>query len=196
MNGELLIPLGELCHIRSGQTFKDRLDAYAKGEVTVLLPKDIAQGKINSSAAKISATEVPQLEKHLLRAGDIIIVNKGVRFSTFIFSGDMGNVVATTAFYVISAGEKIEPEYLFWYLNQAEAKAFLSENVQGSVIPAITKNVLMRMPVPFVSDAKQHHVVSFLKKTANEQLVLKVLMEKKEAFKDSYIWEIIKEIAN
>lgn len=191
MDGEF-ISLGKSCTIRSGQTFKGRLDDYSRGTVTVLLPKDIVNGSIDySNAAKIDAVTVPQIDRHLLKKGEIIIVNKGVRFNTFLYNGLVPNVMATTAFYVITPGEKLIPEYLHWYLNQEEARTYLADNIQGSVIPTITKSVLMQLPVPFIPQTVQQDILEFLKRSHTELDLLKELVQKKEAFSDSYVWEVI-----
>jgi restriction endonuclease S subunit len=190
MNGELTL-LGKYCTIRSGQTFKGRLDEYSKGDITVLLPKDIATGSIDKNATKVDAGTVPQIERHLLKKGEIIMVNKGVRFSTFLYDGIVPNVIATTAFYVIAQSEYLIPEYLYWYLNQEEAKTYLADNSQGSVIPTITKSVLMQLPVPLIPQATQESILEFINRSRTEVDLLKELIQKKEAFSDSYIWEVI-----
>lgn len=185
------VPLGEYCTIRSGQTFKRRLDEYSPGTLTVLLPKDITDGVINENATKIDISSVKHVARHKLKAGEIIIVNKGVRFLTYLYDGALPDVVATTAFYVITPGEHLIPEYLHWYLNQEEARIYLSENVQGSVIPTITKNVLMQLPVPQIPLLVQRNICEFLKRSRIELNLLKEVIQKKEAFSDSYIWETI-----
>ena len=191
MNGEF-ISLGKSCTIRSGQTFKGRLEDYSKGTVTVLLPKDIINGSIDyNNAAKIDAATVSQIDRHLLKKGEIIIVNKGVRFNTFLYDGLVPNVMATTAFYVITPGKELIPEYLHWYLNQEEARTYLADNIQGSVIPTITKSVLMQLPVPFITQTIQQDILEFLKRSRTELDLLKELVQIKEAFSDSYIWELI-----
>lgn len=190
MNVENVL-LENCCSIRSGQTFKGRLDEYPPGTLTVLLPKDITDGTINENATKIDIGSVPQVARHRLKVGEIIIVNKGVRFSTYLYNETLPDVIATTAFYVITPGEHLLSEYLHWYLNQEEAKTYLSENVQGSVIPTITKNVLMQLSIPLISIKAQENICEFLKKSKVEMDLLKELILKKEAFNDSYIWEAI-----
>ena len=190
MNGEFTL-LGKHCTIRSGQTFKGRLDEYSKGDITVLLPKDIATGSINKNTTKVDADAVPQIKRHLLKKGEIIMVNKGVHFSTFLYDGVVPNVIATTAFYVITPGKYLMPEYLYWYLNQEEVKTYLADNTQGSVIPTITKSVLMQLPIPLITLTVQEDIIEFLKKSQTELDLLKELIQKKEAFSDSYIWEAI-----
>lgn len=196
MNGEIFQPLGTCCSIRSGQTFKGRLDEYPTGQLTVLLPKDISNGKINDQVAKIAHTEVTQLERHILRKGEIIIVNKGTRFNTYLYDGSIPNLLATTAFYVLTPSKNLVAEYLYWYLNQDEAKTYLSENTQGSVIPTITKSILSQLPIPVIPIKSQKHIQEFINKTHVEQDLLKELIIKKEAFTDSYIWEHICQYTN
>lgn len=191
MNGELFRCLNDLGTIRSGQTFKSRLDEYAQGNLTVLLPKDIVNKKIDNCASKIDGSTVSQLKKHILKKGEIIIVNKGTRFNTYLYDGVIPNVITTTAFYVITPGQGLLPEYLYWYLNQQEAKRYFNENVQGSVIPAITKTILAQLPVPILPLNEQQYIHEFICKTNIEQELMQQLIHKKELFNESHIWEHI-----
>jgi restriction endonuclease S subunit len=100
----------------------------------------------------------------LLKKGDIIIVNKGTRFNTFLYNEAGNDVVSTTAFYVITSSKDVIPEYLYWYLNQEEAKEYLTANVQGSVIPTITKNIVAQLPIPLIPLDAQQYVNTFIRK--------------------------------
>jgi len=188
MNGEFVL-LEQCSYIRSGQTFKVRLDEYLKGDVAVLLPKDIVDGKIEGNIARVDAHAVPQLERHLLKEGEIIVVNKGTRLGTLLYTGQMPRVIATTAFYVITPQSSLLPGYLNWYLNQEEAKTYLSANMVGSVIPTLTKGVLGQLPVPLIPLDAQEHILEFIRRSGNELQLMKELIKKKEEFNDSYIWE-------
>src|SRR5579863_456258 len=119
------------CGIRSGQTFKYSLGGYLPGDLAVILPKNIIANRVVTPAF-INRHEVPSLRNHLLREGEILVINKGEKFNTFLYQGDPPAAVATTAFYIITPGDLIRPEYLNWYLNQREAKAYLLANTKGS----------------------------------------------------------------
>lgn len=191
-NGELYKKLGSCSTIRSGQTFKMPLEEYSKGELTVLIPKDIMNGEPNPEAIKIDSQMVPSLQNHLLQTGEILIANKGTKFNTLLYDGIPFPLIATTAFYIISPNKDLMPEYLNWYLNQKEVKEYFASNAKGSVIPNITKSILNELPVPLIPLHEQHDIYAFIKATRSEQLLLKELLMKKEEFSESYIWERIK----
>jgi restriction endonuclease S subunit len=184
--------LKNCCAIRSGQTFKKSLDQYRRGDLAVVLPKNIVDEKI-VNPRRIDRNEVRSLDKHLLRDGEMLIVNKGAKFNSFIYRGDPAAAVATTAFYVITPGEEILPGYLHWYLGQREARDYLLANARGSTIPLITIDVLEELPVPLIPVIEQKHICEFVREMQTEQALLKELISKREAYAESYIWEHIQQ---
>lgn len=190
-NGEY-IELGTLANLRAGQTFKAGLENDPMGKLAVLLPKDIADGELLDTYIRVNQNTVPSLDSHLLKKGDIIIANKGTRFSTFLYNNSPDYAVVTTAFYVISPYKMVLPEYLNWYLSQAEVKDYFLSSITGSVIPSINKTILSELPIPVIPLEEQHYICDFMKKTSEEQMLLKGLLSKREAFSRSYIWERIK----
>lgn len=178
--------------IRSGQTFKGPLEKYNRGEVAVVLPKNIVGDRI-ADAVCIDGGEIGWLDKHRLQPGEILIVNKGAKFNPFVYRGEPRLAVATTAFYVITPGESLLPEYLLWYLNQPEAKSYLTTNARGSTVPLITLAVLGDLPVPLIPLADQQWVCDFIREMKTEQAFLKELLKKREEFAESFIWERIQQ---
>jgi len=183
--------LKTLCEIRAGQTFKGSLDNYEPGEVTVVLPKDIVDGKIGDGVRKLASLEIPQLQKHVLKSGDILIANKGSKFSSYLHDDNGEPVVATTAFYVITPSEAIDPAFLHWYLNQDEAKHYFAMNATSSVMPLLTKKVLELLPVPVPVMEEQKKIAEFIELTGHEILLIEELLLRKKEFAENYIWERI-----
>ena len=84
-NGEKF--LGDVADIRTGQTIKGPLQHQQGGDIRVLQPRDISDGKLSDDAVCVLAGTVPNLERHLLKEGDILLPNKGSRFTAFICKG-------------------------------------------------------------------------------------------------------------
>ncbi|MCH5719896.1 restriction endonuclease subunit S [Niabella hibiscisoli] len=191
-NGETYTPLGALSSIRTGQTFKRAWDQYPPGDIAVFLPRDIADEQLDTAhMIKISADEIPALDKHLLKEGDIMMVNKGIRLNHFLYRGNPGQAVATTAFYIITTNHNLLPGFLNWYLGQQEAKNYFALNARGTTISGISKAVLEQLPVPVVPLSVQEYIVRVAKAAQEEQALTNQLLLQKQAFTDSFLWEQI-----
>src|SRR5258707_12251472 len=119
LNGEDHILLEAACSIRTGQTFKNAIEPEIGGDLSVILPRDISNGALLTSPVQINSWQVGMLNKHILKKGDIIITNKGVKFGTFLYQDFPSKAIATTSFFVITPNQKkILPHFLNWYLNQ------------------------------------------------------------------------------
>lgn len=192
-NGEIYQALAEVCKIRLGQTFKSGLkETDILGEVSVLLPRDLEDGKINTVPVKLQKHNIPALETHLLRVGDILMANKGTKFGTYLYDGKPEVAVATSSFFVITPSKDLIPQYLYWYLNQPPAKSYFTSHAFGSTIPSINKSTLSAFTIPIVKMELQQWIASFIKEAEHEQELLRKLLDKRSAFVNNYIWEQIK----
>lgn len=188
-----MIQLKLFCSVRSGQTFKNSWHSYNKGDIAVLQPKDLIHGEPEKDILMISDKEIPYLDRHLLRKGDIVLVNRGTRFNSWIYNESPKKIVVTTAFYVITINtEVILPEFLNWYLGQPEAKDYFDLNATGTTIRGINKTVLMELPVPNIPLKLQKHIVELVEKAQEEQRLLSELQKVRKSYSESYIWEQIK----
>ncbi len=184
--------LDEVCSIRTGQTFKKAIESEIDGDLSVILPRDIEDGLLRPSPVRISGWEVGMLDKHLLKRGDIMIVNKGVRFGTFLYQDCPKRAIASASFFVITPDQKkVLPHFLNWYLNQPPAREYFFKNASGSTIPSITIGVLANLRIPCLPIGEQDYLVRFMHEMETEQHLLKELIQKKEAFGNSFIWEHI-----
>ncbi|WP_177733935.1 MULTISPECIES: restriction endonuclease subunit S [Flavobacterium] len=188
-----MLKLENLCSIRSGQTFKRSWNDYDKGDIIVLQPKDIADGEPSKEILMISEYEIPYLNKHLLQKGDIVLVNRGTRFNSWMYNGTPAKMVVTTAFYVITLNtDKILPEFFNWYLGQQEVKDYFDLNATGTTIRGINKKSLMELPVPNIPLKLQKHIVELVEKTKEEQRLLSELKKIRKTYVENYIWEQIR----
>ncbi|WP_212005544.1 restriction endonuclease subunit S [Chitinophaga sp. HK235] len=195
-NGDLTIPLKELATIRTGQTFKTAPQPTEHGDLSVLLPRDLSDGKIVIPPIMINSGEVPALNNHLLKKDDVLIVNKGSRFGSFLYSNSPAFAIATSSFFVITPGPDLQASYLYWYLNQPPARHYLTQHAAASTtIPSFTKPVLANLPIPIVPVEEQEHLASVFREFQQERDLLSMLMKNREQLCDSYIWERIKKPA-
>jgi type I restriction enzyme S subunit len=185
--------LGQIANIRTGQTFKKSIQPEPGGNLSVILPRDIADGQLVSTPVLINSDNVSSIKKHQLQRGDILIVNKGFKFGTFLYDQFPDYAIATSSFFVITThSQKYLPKFLLWYLNQPPAREYLSGNAFGSTIPSITLQALSNLNVPDLPLNRQQYIIDLLTEVEKEQRLLKELTAKRGAFFDNHIWECIK----
>jgi restriction endonuclease S subunit len=185
--------LEQVSKSRTGQTFKKSIQPNPDGDLSVILPRDISNGQLITTPVIINSDSVSSVEKHRLKPGEILIVNKGFKFGTFLYNQSPVNAIATSSFFVIATDhQKLLPGFLLWYLNQPPAREYFASNAFGSTIPSITLHVLTNLNIPDISLSKQRYVVDLLVEVEREQRLLKELTTKREGFFNSHIWECIK----
>jgi len=186
--------LGNISSIRSGVTLRGEfLNRNENGNILLIQPRDVANGILIHSPARILVADSRLLNKHLLEEGDLLISNKGLKFTTFLFNAELMKSVASGSFFVIKLDRtKCFPEFLQWYLEQPQIVAYLSENLIKTTIPSLSIGVLNKLsllvPEPFV----QKKILDFLQLVKVEENILKKVVEKTEKHRDSYVWELIK----
>jgi hypothetical protein len=192
-HGETYSLLGDIAAIRTGVTFKNSIEELDAGNLHILLPRDIVDGQLRDNPPMIDQRQVNGLDTHLLNPGDILLANKGTKFSVFLYQDSPPRAVATSSFFVISPKPKILiPEFLYWYLNQPLAKAHLQDKSSGSTIPSITKGIVGKLQIPQLPIRQQKWLVEILSHAERERQLLRQLIERKTALVDNYAWEFIK----
>lgn len=193
------LPLSDCCDIRTGQTFKGALEAYPKGAIGILQPRDLSgtdeETLQEAGMLRLADHAIPQLHKHLLKDKELLVMNKGTKFRVFRYQSGYGHVVATSAFYVLRVhAQIILPQYLQWYLGRQQAHEYLLSHLKGSVIPSVTKSVLSGLPVPLLNLDDQQHICNFNTAITTEKKLLSQLVQTRAAFADNYCQEYIKHL--
>jgi restriction endonuclease S subunit len=88
-------------------------------------------------------------QKHLLRPGDVLFSAKGTKNFAAVFAKGYPPAVASTSFFVLRLGQQqVLPDYLAWYLNNANAQKILKGAAMGTSIVSISKVVLQKLEIP------------------------------------------------
>ncbi|MGC4103634.1 restriction endonuclease subunit S [Ferruginibacter sp.] len=170
------------------------MEGYTKGTIGVLQPRDLPDADNVAPEADmlhLADWEIPHLQKHLLKDGELAVMNKGTRLPVFLYKPEYGPMVATSAFYVLTLKPYLLPQYMQWYLKQPVARNYFMANLKGSVIPSVTKAVLGGLPVPVLSLADQQHLCSFDAAIAAEEKLMQHLIKARAEFANSYCEEYI-----
>lgn len=186
--------LYNIAQIRTGYSFRGKIKpSDDSNAIYVLQPKDIDAGEIIDNPDKIDQFQINSIENHYLNHRDILIANKGIKFSSTLIGEEYEGAICSSSFFVISLhNHEILPEYLFWYLNQREALSYLKSNVSGSTIPSLTKKALESLEIPVIPLVDQESIIHMAQLVKSEREELKNLIQVREEYLSSYAWELIK----
>ncbi len=173
-----IIKLGKLANIRSGHSFRSKVQQSPdEWDHYVLQLKDVQKnGHINLAlATQVNMTK--EKTPRTLQSGDILLRARGGYYYSALFNADVPNVIAAGQFFVLSPNtDIIDPAYLCWYINQPMAQQYLKRNDTGTNIPMINKQTINNLLIKLPSLDTQHkiaqiHQVWLKEKKLTEQLL-------------------------
>lgn len=148
-----------------------------------LHPRIILKGELKSDK---------NLNKHLLKNGDIIFAAKGEKNFAFLFPKDLGNAVASSTFFIIRIKNKkrgkITPEFLHWYLNHPFTLAKLKNKAKGSVLPVISIKDLQNLEIEIPPQKVQEKIHRINKTWLKEKLLIEEIISKKDKFYQTILY--------
>lgn len=172
----------------SGYTFRTKVEHDEKGEVAVILMKDVSQthAEMEYPVTFVDKTVVP--EKFYLRKGDVLFLAKGANNFALVFDLNIPKAIATSAFFVIRSNtKKIIPTYLAWYINQSSVQQYLINNRTGTYTPSVSRSVLESIQIKLPNLKLQRLISNIYALSKKEQLLLTKIGEKRKALIESLL---------
>jgi restriction endonuclease S subunit len=179
----MIIKLHEIAEIKTGITFRNRLLDNLEGEVEVIQMKDVDfDGNISENLVHISEDLVKP--KHLLGAGQLILLAKGKYTSACLIKESDKKLVISSAFFSLKVkhGQKVLPEYLQWYLNQPEARNYFKSFASGTSMFTLPMSVLKNLPIPLPHLPVQEKVIRMVRLRDQEKNLVLQLEDEKEKY--------------
>lgn len=178
--------------MRLGISFRGKISGEEEDGIAVVLPKNVNEGRVLEPIARLHEQEVVNWQRHLLRLGDVLLSNKGDKFSTFRYVDEPERVVASSSFFVLRPDPaQILPAYLEWCLAQPEVEKQLQALTTTSTIPTLSKRSLEALELKVPALKTQQKIVEMLTLVEEERQQLLHLVEVRQAFRDAYCWELI-----
>lgn len=132
-------------------------------------------------------------KSHLLEDGDILFVGKGMRNFAWKYSTEMGNMIASSVFFVIkSEPELVDADYLATIFNSSKYQSFFSSLGAGSSIPSIRKTELEAVEVPLPPIEIQRKIAKLNELYHEEIQLADKLIEQKNKLFQAVINDILK----
>ncbi len=173
--------LHSLACIAAGYTLRGRVEHVPDGALALVQLKDVnpVLGLNSTELARIHP--VIKREPDYLRPGDILFVNRGLRFFGVLLEHPLEHAVAAPHFFVVRpTREMILPAYLAWFLNHKRAQRYFSQGAAGTALPHITTKTLGELPVDLPDRKTQQAIAGAHACLLAERKLSEELLEKRQ----------------
>ncbi|POB13849.1 restriction endonuclease subunit S [Halobacteriovorax sp. DA5] len=187
----ILSKLSDLCDIRSGYSFRGKIEESKDSEYKVVLAKDLAPFTGIDFGSLIHADYSGRNDEVLLRDEDILCIGNGPRLYSAVIRDVPENVVPSSHIWIMRLKSNvISNDYLSWSLNHSQ-KYFQSMS-QGATVGHINRKMLESMEINVPDLQTQKNIVELENLLIKEKEVFSALIERREKL----INQIQKELGN
>jgi hypothetical protein len=171
--------LQDIANIRTGRSFRGRIESAPEGAYSVLQIKDVDEGAF-VPAEPLLRTDLPEVNpSHLLHRGDVLFVARAARRTAAVVEQEIPNTIFGSQFLVCEPKESVDPAYLAWYINQKPAQRYLEENATGTNVRIVTKEAFGRLPVTVPPLAAQRKIAEVYFLSLREKHLLEEIQTKR-----------------
>ncbi|MDP2215805.1 MAG: restriction endonuclease subunit S [Methanolobus sp.] len=185
----------DIATVQMGYSFRSRLEASENGKVVVIQMKDLLDDN-SVDCSRLMKIDMHTLkEQHFARKGDLVFRSRGQVNTSAIIRGNPGKaVIAAPLLRIrITNFENVLPEYLNWYISQADAQRYLTSVQAGTSVNMIRSKELEEMPVHLPSLKMQNNIVELAALSARERMILSALAEKRGRYISVLLMQLAKE---
>lgn len=181
-----------------GYSFRSRLEPSENGNVAVIQMKDLLDDSSVDCNELMKIDMHTLKEQHFSRRGDLVFRSRGQVNTSAIIRDDPGKaVIAAPLLRIrIKNPENVLPEYLNWYISQADAQRYLTSVQAGTSVSMIRSKQLEEMPVHLPSLEMQKNIVELAALSSREQTILGSLAEKRRNYISTLLLQLAKEDKN
>lgn len=120
---------------------------------------------------------------HFLRPGDVLLPNRGIRTTAYVYDLALTNVLVGAQFYIIRADHsRLCPDYLAWFLRTDKAAAHFALHRKGTLVQTVQRGDVLDLKLPLPSMAKQACIVALDVLAIRERQLSSELAQKKAAY--------------
>ncbi len=154
--------IGDICsQPQYGYTTK----ATDNGSLRLLRTTDITSGNIDWASVPFCSTLPDDVEKYLLKDGDIVISRAGSVGVSYLLKNPKKSIFAS---YLIRFKPYIDKKYFKFFLGSTEYWAAISDNKLGIAIPNVNATKLKTIQLPVPPENEQHRIVAKIEELFSE----------------------------
>ena len=153
------IKINDIAEVRMGFHIRGSVQEEIGGNALLLQIRDVdAEGHFDEKL--LTAVNVPNLDNHSLRSGDVVFLARGVRRYAFRFEGSLSDAVVPASYFMVLRvkADLVDSSYLVWVINQPSFQYQVEAASTKSAVPQITKSALIELKVELPDLAVQQQI--------------------------------------
>lgn len=173
--------LSQVAEVQMGYSFRAGLIAAADGKLRVIQMKDLSEDDVVKCADLVQIDLDQVGERHLVKQGDLVFRSRGQVLSAALLSEKVDHAVVAAPLLRVRIREQgaVLPEYLSWYIGQAEAQRYLRSRHEGTSVGMISAQQLNNLPVQIPPVSRQLLIVEMATLLARETKLTQQLQERR-----------------
>jgi restriction endonuclease S subunit len=190
--------LKNIADVRTGYTFRGRIEEAGNGNVHVLQIRDLRKQYTEFNRTELFAEELPLIhwdgsEKSMLQQGDVVLPARGDYYNAATYFGTE-KVIATSQLLIIKTNkENVLPEFLCWAINQPKVQYRLVSESRGTNIPLLSRRSLDMLTLKVPPIEKQKKIIEIQRLWEEEQQLTKKLLTNRESMLKGMFKELMLE---
>lgn len=194
--------LAQIADIRSGFTFRGKIDEIPSGNVYVVQIKDIRKYQDEANSDLIKPEELPRIHwdgraNALVAADTVLLPARGGYFrAAYTGAGTSAlPIIASSQFILIRPeSARVTAEFLCWSLNQPHLQRYLQDIAsQGSSIPMLSTAAARELKLDIPSLATQRKILHLNQIWTQEQQLTRELLNNRERMLQGMFLQLLKE---
>jgi restriction endonuclease S subunit len=171
----------EIAEIRLGYQFRRKIEPDSDGSHKVIQISNFDEGRNLNANSLISVKLDKSAGKYLVNRNDVLFLARGHRNWAAPVTVPLNDTVPVGHFFILRPKtDKVLPEYLAWYINQAPAQEFIHNIARrGSHMPLVSKSAFAGLQIELPDLRTQSAIVELSKLFGKEQELLEELQDKR-----------------
>ena len=184
------LKLSDLAEIRTGFTFREKIEEVESGNAHVLQIKDIRNIATDTCGYTLYADALPQIDwqgkdNAKVSPESVLLPCRGDYLKAHFFIGNQDQsttlpLIVSSQFLILTPNINVLPEYLCWYLNQPHVQYELRKESQGSKMPMLSVSSVSQLEVEVPNIDIQQHIIELNRIWEQEQILTQQLLKNRE----------------
>lgn len=186
-------PLREIAAIKTGYTFRSRLEGDPSGEWAVIQMKDLNdQNQLEPTHLARIPTPRPA-PKQVVEPGDLIFRSRGQNNTAVLVDAAPERTILAAPLLLIRSTRRILPAFLQWWINHPASQAALAGMAEGTSVRMISKESLEKLPVPLPPREVQQQVAALAALCQQEQIVRREIARLRQLYADRILLSCVRD---
>jgi restriction endonuclease S subunit len=180
--------LSDIASIHSGKLFKNGVKDEKEGTPVVQI-RDVTEGK-SINWEQVARVKLDRAPRHCLKNGDVVFLTKGIENHAVVIEGLEEEAIATSHFFYIRPGERVDSHFLALQLNSRRSKSYFRSCYKSGRKKHITKADLADMPISLPLISKQKGIVELENELSFQNQNLKHVIDANDMLLEALLGEI------